>query len=641
MESDMAGGIEVARAYVTIIPKSDGSANSVIKSIVDPAAKGANNAGASAGKNFAGMFKKVIAAAGIGAALKKTIDEGAKLEQSIGGIETLFGTNGRTIEEFAKDAGKSVSAVTKEYNMLEKAQALALGNASKAYKTAGLSANDYMESVTSFAAALKSSGLSELDAAKAADAAVIAMSDNANKMGTDMQSIQYAYQGFAKQNYTMLDNLKLGYGGTKSEMERLLKDAAELSGQKYDISNLADVYKAIEVIQDELGITGTTAKEAAETLSGSFASMQSAAKNLMGNLALGQDVGPAMQALAETSVVYLGNLVDTVGNVVVNIPTAIGAALSAGLPIIGQKAADMVRALTSGINSEVPKLAARLPGMVTTALNSLSAAAPGIVAKGAELLKGLGAAIVANAPLLASAAAAAVRNLGDYLSNNLPELAEKGGELIGALAKGIISHLPEIAAAVVRIGTFLASSLLRLNATVIRSGLSLVKGIAKGITSGIGSAIGSAMSRLRQAITRPIEQAKDKVKGILDKIKGFFPLSVGRIFTNLKVPHINVSGGSPPFGIGGLGTKPSISVSWYAKAMKNPYMFSGATLIGAGEKGDEMLYGRKALMRDIAEVANGGNTTTNNFYITVDGAKDPEQWAHSFVKGLQMDMRTI
>ena len=194
----MAGGIEVARAYVTIIPKTDGSANNVIKSIVDPAAKGASDAGRSAGMNFAGMFKKVLAAAGIGAALKKSIDEGAKLEQSIGGIETLFGTGGKTIEQFAKDAGKSVGEVTKEYNMLDKAQSLALKNASNAYQTAGLSANDYMETVTSFAASLKSSGLSELEAAKAADAAVIAMSDNANKMGTDMGLIQNAYQGFAK-----------------------------------------------------------------------------------------------------------------------------------------------------------------------------------------------------------------------------------------------------------------------------------------------------------------------------------------------------------------------------------------------------------------------------------------------------------
>ena len=637
----MPNGIEVARAYVTIIPKTDGSANSVIKSIVDPAAKGASNAGQSAGRNFAGMFKKVIAAAGIGAALKKTIDEGAKLEQSIGGIETLFGTGGKTIEQFAKDAGKSVAEVTKEYNALEKAQTEALTNASKAYQTAGLSANDYMETVTSFAASLKASGLSELEAAKAADAAVIAMSDNANKMGTDMSLIQNAYQGFAKQNYTMLDNLKLGYGGTKTEMERLLSDAEKLSGQKYDISNLNDVYSAIQVIQDNLGITGTTAKEAATTLSGSFASMSAAAKNLMGNLALGQDVGPAMQALVESSVTYLGNLIPAIWNVLKNIPTAISTALGTALPIIGEKGTEFIQALTDGINTKVPELATKLPGMITTALNSLSASLPAVVAKGGELLKGLGSAIVANAPLLASAAAKAISELGDYLSDNLPKIAEKGGELLGELAKGIITHLPEIASTVVKIGAFLASNLAGLTAMMIKSGLSLIKGVASGITSGIGSAVGSAMDKVKSAITKPIEAAKETIRGILDKIKGFFPLSIGKIFSNLKLPHISVSGGSAPFGIGGKGSLPKFSVSWYKKAEDNPYIFKSATIFGAGEGSqDELLYGRQALMRDIEEASGSGEQITNTFYITVDGAEDPEDYADRFVREVRLKMRT-
>ena len=637
----MPNGIEVARAYVTIIPKTDGSANSVIKSIVDPAAKGADKAGMSAGKNFAGMFKKVIAAAGIGAALKKTIDEGAKLEQSIGGIETLFGTGGKTIDQFAKDAGKSVAEVTKEYNMLEKAQATALKNASNAYKTAGLSANDYMETVTSFAASLKASGISELEAAKAADAAVIAMSDNANKMGTDMGLIQNAYQGFAKQNYTMLDNLKLGYGGTKTEMERLLADAGKLSGQKYDIGNLADVYKAIEVIQDDLGITGTTAKEAATTLSGSFASMQSAAKNLMGNLTLGQDVGPAMQALVESSVTYLGNLIPAVGRIFKSLPAAIGAGLSTALPIIGQKGSEFIKSLTNGINSKVPELSAKLPGMITSALNSLSGSLPAIVSKGAELLKGLGAAIITNAPMLASAAAKAISQLGDYLSENLPEIAAKGGELLGSLAKGIITHLPQIAGAAVKVGSFLISNLGKFASTMIKSGLSLLKGVAKGITSGIGSVIGSAMAKVKEAISRPIEQAKEKVRGILDRIKGFFPLSIGKIFSNLKLPHISVSGGSAPFGIGGKGSLPSFSVSWHKKAEDNPYVFKSATLFGAGEgTQDELLYGRKALMDDIREASGGSREVVNNNTFYIYGASDPDETANAVLRELKVGLRT-
>ncbi|MEI3212140.1 MAG: hypothetical protein V8S42_07400 [Lachnospiraceae bacterium] len=174
-----------------------------------------------------------------------------------------------------------MSEVSDEFDSLMQAQSLALENANNAYATAGMSANEYMETITGFAAALKQSTSSEKEAAEAGNQAVIDMSDNANKMGTSMEAIQNAYQGFAKQNYTMLDNLKLGYGGTKSEMERLLADASELSGIEDNIDSLKDVYSAIHVIQDELGITGTTAKEAATTIEGSANSMRAAWNNFL------------------------------------------------------------------------------------------------------------------------------------------------------------------------------------------------------------------------------------------------------------------------------------------------------------------------------------------------------------------------
>ena len=176
---------------------------------------------------------------------------------------------------------------------------------------------------------------------------------------------------------------------------------------------------------------------------------------------------------------------------------------------------------------------------------------------------------------------------------------------------------------------------------MIRSGLSVIKGIASGITSGIGSAVGSAMAKVKEAITRPIEQAKETIRGILDRIKGFFPLSVGRIFSNLKVPHINVSGGSAPFGIGGLGTKPSISVSWYRKAEENPYVFKNATLFGAGEgTQDEILYGRKALMEDIREASGTGHEVVNNNTFYIYGASDPDETADAVLRKLKVGLRT-
>lgn len=260
---------ELAKAYVQIIPSAVGIQGRIQKEI-EPEA---DSAGSSFGGKMVGMIKKVIAAAAIGKALSASISEGAALEQSLGGIETLF-----------KDSADKVKA-----------------NAAKAYQTAGMSANDYMELTTSFSASLLSSLAGDTSkAADVADMAMVDMSDNANKMGTNMEDIKNAYQGFAKQNYTMLDNLKLGYGGTKSEMECLLADAQKISGVEYNIDNLSDVYSAIHVIQGQLDITGTTAKEAATTISGSFNQMKAAAKNVMGEIALGMDVGPALNELANT-----------------------------------------------------------------------------------------------------------------------------------------------------------------------------------------------------------------------------------------------------------------------------------------------------------------------------------------------------
>ncbi|CMX20831.1 PblA [Streptococcus pneumoniae] len=255
------------------------------------------SAGESLGSKMMGAVSGVIAAAGIGKAIRASINEGAALQQSLGGVETLF-----------KDSADKVK-----------------GFANEAYKTTGLSANAYMENVTGFSASLLQSLGGDTDkAAETANMAMIDMSDNANKMGTSMESIQLAYQGFAKQNYTMLDNLKLGYGGTKQEMQRLLADAEKLTGVKYDINNLSDVYSAIHTIQENLDITGTTAREAATTFTGSFESMKSAAQNVLGKLSLGEDIQPALQALMETTSTFLfGNLIPMIGNILKQIPILI------------------------------------------------------------------------------------------------------------------------------------------------------------------------------------------------------------------------------------------------------------------------------------------------------------------------------
>lgn len=280
---------EIAQAYVQLIPSARGITGK-IQSILNPEASAAGqSAGQSLGSSLVGVMTKVIAAAGIGKALSAAISEGAALQQSLGGIETLF-----------KGSADKVK-----------------GYANEAYKTTGLSANAYMENVTGFSASLlQSLGGDTNKAAETANMAMIDMSDNANKMGTSMESIQMAYQGFAKQNYTMLDNLKLGYGGTKQEMQRLLADAEKLTGVKYDINNLSDVYSAIHAIQENLDITGTTAKEAASTFSGSFESMKAAAQNVLGKLALGENILPSLHALLKTTSTFLfDNFLPMVGNI--------------------------------------------------------------------------------------------------------------------------------------------------------------------------------------------------------------------------------------------------------------------------------------------------------------------------------------
>lgn len=208
-----------------------------------------------------------------------------------------------------------------------------------------------METVTSFSASLLSSlGGDTQKAAQVADMAVVDMSDNANKMGTSMEDIQNAYQGFAKQNYTMLDNLKLGYGGTKEEMQRLLDDASKLSGQEYDISNLSDVYNAVHEIQKSLDITGTTAKEAATTFSGSFNSMKSAAQNLLGNMAIGGDVKTAMSQLVDSAITFaFGNAIPMIQNIFSSLPDVISTAVEKGVPAIKKAGSELVKCLGSSV----------------------------------------------------------------------------------------------------------------------------------------------------------------------------------------------------------------------------------------------------------------------------------------------------
>ena len=292
---------ELGKAYVQIIPSAKGISGMIQKEMGGEVASAGVSAGESLGSKMVGALKAVVVAAGIGKVIGAALSEGAALQQSLGGIDTLFKASAEKVKSFANEA----------------------------YKTTGLSANAYMENVTGFSASLLQSLGGDTDkAADIANMAMIDMSDNANKMGTSMDSIQVAYQGFAKQNYTMLDNLKLGYGGTKQEMQRLLADAEKLTGVKYDINNLSDVYSAIHAIQENLDITGTTAKEAASTFTGSFESMKAAAQNVLGKLAIGENILPSLRALLDTTSTFLfNNFLPMLGNIF----SGLGVVLSEGI----------------------------------------------------------------------------------------------------------------------------------------------------------------------------------------------------------------------------------------------------------------------------------------------------------------------
>ena len=282
-------------------------------------------------KKLAGISFKALAigiagaATAIGGLVAKSVSAFAEFQQLKGGVETLFGAQGaKSVEEYAKLTGKSVNEVKGKYKSLLEAQDIVFKNANDAYKTAGLSANDYMTTVTGFSASLVSSlGGDTVKAAKLADQALIDMSDNANKMGTPMENIQNAYQAFAKQNYTLLDNLKLGYGGTKTEMERLLKDAQKLTGEKYDISSYADIIKAIHAIQDNMGITGTTAKEASTTVTGSLNSMKAAWGNLLTAVGSGEGLDQCIDNMIASVETFADNVMPVAEKALVGIGTVI------------------------------------------------------------------------------------------------------------------------------------------------------------------------------------------------------------------------------------------------------------------------------------------------------------------------------
>lgn len=512
---------ELGKAYVQIIPSAQGIKTRMQEILGDEMPSGEEH-GAKYAQGLVSAIKAAIAAAGIGVALKSALTEGAALEQSLGGIETLFKSSADTVIE----------------------------NAKRAYQTAGVSANTYMENVTSFSASLISSlGGDAAKAAEVANTAMIDMSDNANKMGTNMQDIQNAYQGFAKQNYTMLDNLKLGYGGTKTEMERLLADAQALTGVKYDINNLADVYNAIHAIQDDLGITQATAQEAETTLSGSFNSMKAAAQDFAGYLTLGMDVTPAVQNLVSTASTYLfGNLIPAIGNIFASLPSAIGTFVSSSGAAISQNfsmqmlqgatnsAVEFINGLGQGIQTNLPTFLAQALPMILQFSEQLRSNAGQLIDAGLNLILQLAQGIANSLPTLITYIPQIVTNIAGIINDNAPKLLVTAAQVILTLARGLILAIPALVASIPQIIQAIVAVFSAFN--WISLGKNAITAIKNGIVSMIG-AVRGAGTNIMQAIvnallslpSRLLSLGRSGVSGLASGVRGAAGLARSGITT--------------------------------------------------------------------------------------------------------------
>ena len=470
---------------------------------------------------------------------KSAINSYADYEQLIGGVETLFKDSSNIVENYANNA----------------------------YKTAGLSANEYMETVTSFSASLlQSLNGDTAKSAEVADMAITDMADNANKMGTSMESIQNAYQGFAKQNYTMLDNLKLGYGGTKSEMERLLADAQKITGVKYDISNLNDVYQAIHVIQGELGITGTTAKEASTTIQGSISSMKSAWQNMLTGLANGNaDISSLLGSLADSVLTVADNImpvVEQVADSIIEILPEILNKITENLPQFLSVGSNMLTNLITGLTNNMPAIMNAIMQILNTLINTIIQNLPQIINAGIQILTSLVQGIAESLPTIIPAMVDAVVLMVESLIDNIDLIVDAGIQLILGLADGIIEALPRLIEKIPIIIEKLIMAIANNLPKIVQAGINLVIKLASGliqaipqliqaipkIISSIVSGFGTYMSKMGEVglnlvkgiwngISNATQWILDKIKGfgqaILNGIKSFFGIhSPSTLFKN-------------------------------------------------------------------------------------------------------------
>lgn len=467
----------LGKAYIQIMPSAKGIKAEVEKVLgkeippatEQPGEQAGQQMGESMGSKLAGVLKKVILAAGFGKVVKESLMAGADLQQSVGGVETIFKQSANIVSTYAKSA----------------------------YSRAGVSANEYMEQVTSFSASLlQSLGGNTEKAAKYADRAMVDMSDNANKFGTNIGDIQNAYQGFAKSNYSMLDNLKLGYGGTQSEMQRLISDASKMKDVQEELGITVDessmsfgnVVNAISVMQKSLDISGTTAKEAKTTFSGSLGSMKAAATDFMASLTgvtngSGEavlDVQKSLENLVNSAITFFaGNLVPMALSIVVTLPTAIVNALTTQLPLFTKQGVDMMSNIGSGIQTNLPNLVKQVTDAVVKLSEAFLSSAGEFLKAGSGFAKNMLQGLMDSLPTIIDGIFQILVNIVDFIGQNGDLILNTSVEMMGIILEGIIQSLPNILIGIQNLAYSMCMALL--NIDWIGLGIHIIEMLIDGI----------------------------------------------------------------------------------------------------------------------------------------------------------------
>ena len=553
MEKNKRGAVamsDIAKAYVQIEPTFNGVQAKIEQEMGGAGEKGGNKFGAGfakvlggAGQVVAGAAKLTAGAVAAGSVavaglVKSATESYGEYEQLVGGVETLFGNNYNSVEAYAAGVGVSLEEAGATWEQYQARQQSVLDNAANAYQTAGMSANEYMSTVTSFAAALNNSlGESAWQSANMADMAITDMADNANKMGTSMEAVQNAYMGFSKGNFTMLDNLKLGYGGTKTEMERLMRDAEQMEGYiegSLSIDSFADVVEAIHIVQENMGITGTTAKEASSTIQGSLATLKSSWENVITGMGdKDADLSGLIDNLIQSAQTFIGNLIPIIEQALQGVSSMIAqlapviaqelpGLLQSVLPMLMTAGADIIQTLAEGILAAVPELLPSITDLIISLSQMLIEMLPQLIEVGAQVILSLATGIAEALPELVPTIVQVVVDICMYLLENIDLLIDAAAQLMIGLAEGIVAALPILIEKAPIIILKLAEALFKASLKLYEVAFEIIKIIKEGIEQYLPQLLAKgaeAMTKLKEKLTEKIKEYVNIGKMIVEGIK--------------------------------------------------------------------------------------------------------------------------